>query len=97
MRARWYDPITGRFLARDPQRGDPSTPASLNAYYYGAGNPLLLSDPAGTCIFDLCQKFMDLLGMLGPISIGTVVSSTVEGGAGDLVSGAETYSVSAMA
>ncbi|MFB0535683.1 MAG: RHS repeat-associated core domain-containing protein [Anaerolineae bacterium] len=30
LRARWYDPATGRFLTRDPVPGVPMFPASLN-------------------------------------------------------------------
>ena len=49
LRARWYDPATGRFLTRDPLRGDPSAPATLNAFGYAHANPMLMSDPSGLC------------------------------------------------
>ena len=47
MRARWYDVAAGRFLSRDPGRGDETTPASLNAFAYANSNPALLGDPTG--------------------------------------------------
>nr|MDP9281444.1 hypothetical protein [Chloroflexota bacterium] len=47
MRARWYDPVTGRLLTRDPAAGDPRQPATLNAYAYAAANPTLMTDPTG--------------------------------------------------
>jgi RHS repeat-associated protein len=46
MRARWYDPVTGRFASRD--RSSPSqTPTHLNAFAYALGNPVVLTDPTG--------------------------------------------------
>jgi hypothetical protein len=49
MRARWYEPMTGRFLTRDVAVGDPSQPATLNSYGYAVSNPMLYSDPSGLC------------------------------------------------
>lgn len=49
LRARWYDPSTGRFMTSDPERGDPPSPRSLNPYIYGYANPILLTDPKGRC------------------------------------------------
>ncbi|MDP9282294.1 MAG: RHS repeat-associated core domain-containing protein [Chloroflexota bacterium] len=47
MRARWYDPANGRFITRDPLRGSPLTPSSLNSFAYAGANPALASDPTG--------------------------------------------------
>jgi RHS repeat-associated protein len=47
MRARWYDPTTGRFMTADPVAGNAQVPATMNAYLYAAANPSVLSDPAG--------------------------------------------------
>ncbi len=54
MRARWYEPVNGRFLSHDPLSGDALSPATLNSFYYAAANPILLSDPSGMCPFGLC-------------------------------------------
>ena len=48
LRARWYDPGTGRFLTRDPVAGAIRDPISLNVYAYARGRPSLLVDPRGT-------------------------------------------------
>jgi RHS repeat-associated protein len=40
LRARWYDPELPVFLSRDPE-------GHLNRYAYGAGNPVMNTDPSG--------------------------------------------------
>jgi RHS repeat-associated protein len=47
LRARYYNPLTGRFLSRDPEDGDIDEPASLHNYLYAEGDPVDLSDPTG--------------------------------------------------
>ena len=47
MRARWYDPISGRFLSHDPLRGQGAVPPSLNVFLYAQGNPANNLDPTG--------------------------------------------------
>lgn len=47
MRARFYDPETGRFLTQDSVLGDPSEPPSLHRYLYANANPLRFADPSG--------------------------------------------------
>ena len=47
MRARFYDPDTGRFLGKDPVEGALTNPLELNRYVYGLDNPVLLVDPDG--------------------------------------------------
>jgi RHS repeat-associated protein len=42
LRARYYDPETGRFLGRDPL-------PFVNRYTYVGNNPVLLTDPSGLC------------------------------------------------
>ena len=42
LRARYYDPATGRFLSRDPLPGG-------HPYVYAVNNPALLIDPLGLC------------------------------------------------
>jgi RHS repeat-associated protein len=45
--ARYYDPEVGRFLTRDPVKGQLTDPQTLNAYSYCLGNPLKYVDPDG--------------------------------------------------
>ncbi|MEO1237186.1 MAG: RHS repeat-associated core domain-containing protein [Planctomycetota bacterium] len=47
MRARSYDPETGRFLSVDPVAPDPSEVESYNPYIFANNNPHLYSDPTG--------------------------------------------------
>ena len=47
LRARYYDPATGRFLSRDPEDGNAYDPASLHKYLYANGDPVNGIDPTG--------------------------------------------------
>ena len=47
LRARYYNPATGRFMSRDPLDGDKFNPASLHKYLYANGDPIDGIDPTG--------------------------------------------------
>ena len=47
LRARYYNPATGRFLSRDPEDGKRKDPASFHKYLYANGDPLNRIDPRG--------------------------------------------------
>jgi RHS repeat-associated protein len=47
LRARYYNPQTGRFLSRDPESGKPYIPATLHKYLYAGGDPVDRIDPRG--------------------------------------------------
>jgi len=47
LRARWYDPGTGRFLTRDPFPGLAALPQTQHPYVYVGNNPVNLVDPGG--------------------------------------------------
>jgi RHS repeat-associated protein len=47
LRARYYQPETGRFVSTDPWPGDRSRPSSLNHYAYVLNSPVNYSDPKG--------------------------------------------------
>ena len=47
MRARYYDPETGRFISEDPLGFDGG---DTNLYAYASGNPVTFVDPNGLCI-----------------------------------------------
>lgn len=47
MRARDYDPTTGRFLSRDPVEGVTTEPESYHPYAFANANPHFFSDPTG--------------------------------------------------
>ena len=47
LRARYYNPATGRFISRDSFAGRRSDPLSLNLYTYCGNNPVIYTDPLG--------------------------------------------------
>ena len=47
LRARYYDPTTGRFISEDSNEGSITNPLSLNLYTYCINNPLIYIDPTG--------------------------------------------------
>jgi RHS repeat-associated protein len=47
LRARYYNPATGRFMSRDPENVDLTDPGSLHRYLYAKGDPVNLADPTG--------------------------------------------------
>ncbi|MEZ6073138.1 MAG: RHS repeat-associated core domain-containing protein [Pirellulales bacterium] len=47
MRARSYDPETGRFTAPDPAEPNPQAPETYRPYTFANNNPRLYSDPTG--------------------------------------------------
>ena len=63
LRARSYDPTTGRFISTDPAASDPG----WTAYAYARNDPVLRTDPTGRC----AQVFAVALGLaeLGPADI----------------------------
>ncbi len=47
LRARYYNPATGRFMSRDPEDGKPVDPGTLHKYLYASGDPINRADPTG--------------------------------------------------
>jgi RHS repeat-associated protein len=47
LRARYYNPSTGRFLSRDPESGNANDPQTLHKYLYAGGDPVNAIDPTG--------------------------------------------------
>jgi RHS repeat-associated protein len=47
LRARYYNPATGRFLSRDPLEGNAHDPETLHKYLYAGGDPVNAIDPMG--------------------------------------------------
>ncbi len=47
MGARWYNPNTGTFTARDTVPGSVGAYATMNRYTYGLNNPVTFNDPTG--------------------------------------------------
>jgi RHS repeat-associated protein len=47
LRARYYNPLEGRFMSRDTWEGNYNSPQSLNRWNYVEGNPINYTDPSG--------------------------------------------------
>jgi RHS repeat-associated protein len=47
MHARYYSPVSGRFVSVDPRLGSKSEPRTWNRYSYVAQNPMTFVDPDG--------------------------------------------------
>jgi len=58
MRARYYDPTTGRFISEDPAGLD----AGVNLYTYVGGNPISRVDPSGLTGLSTALIFRNLQG-----------------------------------
>jgi|GEM_PF-780127 len=50
LKARYYNPENGVFLAHDPIRGELNNPISQNGYNYGNNNPVMYIDSTGTAV-----------------------------------------------
>ena len=55
MRARFYEPETGRFFGKDPVDGALIEPTSLHRYSYASNNPFLYIDPEGLIVRETIQ------------------------------------------
>ena len=51
LRARYYNPIIGRFMSRDPTDGQINIPATLHKYLYSSGDPVNAIDPTGRAAY----------------------------------------------
>src|SRR5207245_7285073 len=47
LRARYYDPASGRFISQDSVDGNPFEPMTLHKYTYAHNNPINGRDPSG--------------------------------------------------
>ena len=57
LRARYYDPASGRFLSRDPFPGLLEQPILLHPYLYGSVDPINNIDPSGLfSVMDVAQS-----------------------------------------
>ena len=62
LRARYYDPTSGRFLSRDTASIDFNNPVEVNRYSYAEENPVNVTDPSGQ---DGCQYLPTLEASAG--------------------------------
>jgi len=79
LRARYYDPTTGRFIERDNYPGTINSPVSLNSYTYAHDNPVRFTDPSGLWTIGPCVG-----GSLGAAIFGTTNACFVVASNGDI-------------
>jgi RHS repeat-associated protein len=58
LRARYYNPYTGRFISEDSYWGLDTSPLSLNRYTYAHSNPVMHVDPSGHFILKLLGQLL---------------------------------------
>jgi len=78
LRARYYNPATGRFLSRDPEEGKYWDPKTLHKYLYVGSNPVNYVDPRGRDLFEYSiranaaipeAKLIDIYGCVADASL----------------------------
>ena len=65
LRARQYDPGTGRFLSRDTWPLDYQNPVELNRYVYTAANPIMYADPSGYFLVGYAKQVFNSVVRVG--------------------------------
>ncbi len=81
LRARYYDPSTGRFNSLDPFAGDSSDPLSLHKYTYAHNDPISFADPSGQFIFSVLASLLAHLGQVAEeATTGAAVIGILETG-----------------
>ena len=60
LRARYYNPVTGRFMSRDPEDGKIKEPKTLHKYLYAGGDPVNRVDPLGR------EEYEEEIGFTAP-------------------------------
>ncbi len=69
LRARYFNPLTGRFLTRDPAAGTMMIPQLLHKYLYAGGDPINMIDPRGrNALFENTLEMGPVLGTLAQIA-----------------------------
>jgi RHS repeat-associated protein len=76
MRSRYYDPVTARFLTRDPAWPNLTQPRQLDPYLYAAGDPVTMIDITGR---SPAPPSNDLLEPVSPALKGQYTSDFIAG------------------
>jgi RHS repeat-associated protein len=76
MGARYYDPVMGRFISRDPVEFDGANIHSHNRYAYANNNPYRYVDPTGAAGESIVLRGLAIAG--GVVGLGGLVQSPQE-------------------
>jgi RHS repeat-associated protein len=74
LRARYLNPLTGRFVSRDPEDGINTDPKTLHKYIYASGDPVNLADPTGRRAATASAGGFEYAGLVLDIGISSVVA-----------------------
>jgi RHS repeat-associated protein len=77
LRARFYDPGSGRFMAVDPYAGNTADPISLHRYLYAHSDGLNKSDPTGMWSLGVRVAGLAVFGALAGITINGINNHAV--------------------
>jgi RHS repeat-associated protein len=69
LRARYYNPLTGRFMSRDAYDGLPWLPVTLHRYLYAGGEPVNLADPSGRTTVEFELRTAEAVPMAKEVDI----------------------------
>lgn len=97
LRARYYNPNSGRFISTDPFAGSPYDPMSLHKYLYAHANPVNNVDPTG--MFSMAMSMSISISISIPtitISSALIVKVTVTVAATAIAACAVNAAVSAV-
>lgn len=94
LRARWYDPATGRLNPLDPFFGNLQDPQSLHKYLYVLGDPVNMIDPTGRMgTLGSTITAMSIGGAIGGFAVGGIDAALGGGDAFDIIAGMLTDAV----
>ena len=82
LRARYYDPLNGRFNRTDPFAGSPQDPQSLHKYLYCHANPVNGIDPTGMMSLASSLSSISIKAVLFKATIGSVLGAGIGGAIG---------------
>jgi RHS repeat-associated protein len=77
LRARYFDPLTGRFLTKDPADGNVLDPRTLHKYLYVHGDPVNRVDPTGRMEYTMILGDFSLPGTMAAASAAVLAVACV--------------------
>ena len=78
LRARDYDPKTGRFISMDEHPGSQSIPLTLNKYLYGNADPVNHVDPSGNMSLGDIGAGLNIQGILSTSAFRSVSQKALD-------------------
>ena len=72
LRARYYDPNSGRFLTQDTWQGQRGKPITLHKYLYANTNPAVFIDPTGQFGMAQVNAITSMVSIMVRASMGTI-------------------------